>query len=61
MKCPRCGAPDKYPNAPKTKIEYGQVRNRPTIFECGTVTSPYWSPPVYDKNCQEKRALPPSS
>ena len=51
QKCPNCGAPPKYPYKP-TKVDYfGTPRNAPTTFACGTVTSPDWSPPVYDKNC----------
>lgn len=51
-KCPGCGAPQKYPNKPPVTYEHGYPRNRPIVFTCGTVASPDWSPPVYDKNCR---------
>ena len=50
-RCPNCGAPDKYPDKAKTYLHYGQQRNRPTTYTCGTTTSPDWSPPVYGKDC----------
>lgn len=52
--CPNCGAPNQYPDRPKVDHSLGYPRNRPTTYACGTVASPNWSPPVYDKNCIAK-------
>ena len=49
--CPNCGAPDKYQDTPKVDRSSGNPRNRPTTYECGTVTSPDWAPPVYGTDC----------
>lgn len=53
--CPRCGAPDKYPNAPKTTVRHRVIRNVPTTYTCETVTSPDWSPPIYGPNCKDTK------
>jgi hypothetical protein len=44
--CPNCGAPLKH--APRVDA-YG--RQTPSIFTCGTVTSPHWSPPIWGEAC----------
>ena len=49
--CPNCHAPNKYPDKPRVVYYFGTLRNAPTTFTCGTVTSPDWSPPVYGKDC----------
>jgi hypothetical protein len=50
--CPNCGAPKKKPA--RKEMENGQLREYPTVYTCGTITSPNWSPPIFDKNCVRK-------
>jgi hypothetical protein len=49
-KCPYCGAAQKYPT--HYEMEHGMLREYPTTYKCGTVTSPMWAPPIKGKTCQ---------
>lgn len=49
-KCPYCGSDIKY--ASKRSSRYpNHIYMTPVIFQCGTVASKNWSPPVRSKTC----------
>ena len=50
LKCPGCGAKIKQASRPRNQYKYDTYMTS-VIYECGTVASENWSPPVYDKNC----------
>ena len=54
--CPYCKAPAKWP--PRIENYHGMIREYPTTYECGTVTSPNWSPPIRGKTCTDKERQP---
>lgn len=50
-KCLYCGAAVK--RASRLRNQYpNDTYMTPTQFECGTVTSENWSPPIIGKNCK---------
>jgi hypothetical protein len=50
-RCPNCGAPVEKAGEHDSYKDYWS----PTIYACGTVASPHWSPPVYDKKCLSRK------
>jgi hypothetical protein len=49
--CPYCKAPVKYPSKPGR----WPGQSTPTTYECGTVTSKEWSPPL--RYCKDKKTF----
>lgn len=55
LKCPLCGAVNKYPDKTLTADYFGSPRNRPVTYVCGTTSSKDWSPPVQGKQCDPNK------
>jgi len=51
--CPYCEAQVKKKG--RVITEHGAPRTMPTIYMCGTVTSPNWSPPVRGAECRREK------
>lgn len=50
LNCPYCGSKIKQKSKKRDQYPHDTYMT-PTIYECGTVTSENWNPPIQDKNC----------